>query len=61
MFLSLFFWLLVNFIAVLHGFQSTGMVFVMTIVSFITIIFVLSIVLTILGVTFEPSSLSNDL
>lgn len=59
--IGLFFWVLVNFIAVLHGFQSVGMVFVMTIVSFVSIIFALSIVLTILGFTFEPSGLPNEL
>lgn len=47
--LGLFFWLLVNFIAALHGFASLGAVFGMTVVSFITIVFVLSLVLSILG------------
>jgi len=47
---GLFLWLLVNFIAVLHGFTSLGMVFVMTILSGIGVIFVLSFVLAILGV-----------
>jgi hypothetical protein len=50
---GLFFWLLVNFIATLHGFTSLGMVFVMTILSGFTILFVLSLILTLLGVTFE--------
>lgn len=59
--IGLFFWLLVNFIAVLHGFQSVGMVFVMTIVSFIGIIFAFSIVLTILGLTLDTGGLSNEL
>jgi len=47
--IGLFFWLLVNFIAVLHGFTSLGMVFVMTIVSGVGVVFVLSLVLTMLG------------
>lgn len=55
--IGLFFWVLVNFIAVLHGFQSVGMVFVMTLVSFIGILFALSIVLTILGVTLDTGGL----
>lgn len=59
--IGLFFWVLVNFIAVLHGFQSVGMVFVMTIVSFVSIIFALSIVLTILGVTLDTGSLPNEI
>jgi hypothetical protein len=51
--IGLFFWLLVHFITVLHGFESTGMVLVMTIVSFVSIVFALSIVLTILGLSPE--------
>jgi hypothetical protein len=54
--IGLFFWLLVNFIAELHGFTSVGMVFVMTLVSFVTILFVVSLVLGILGVTFDTGS-----
>lgn len=50
---GLFFWLLINFIATLHGFTSLGMVLVMTILSGFTILFVLSLILTLLGVTFE--------
>ncbi|MEJ6394924.1 YIP1 family protein [Gymnodinialimonas sp. 2305UL16-5] len=54
--LGLFLWLFLNFIAVLHGFQSLGAVFVMTLVSFIAIIFVISLVLSLLGiVTVEPT------
>ncbi|GAB5445983.1 YIP1 family protein [Gymnodinialimonas sp.] len=55
--IGLFLWVLVNFITVLHGFQSVGMVFVMTIVSFIGILFALSIVLTILGVTLDTGAM----
>lgn len=51
--IGLFFWLLVNFIAVLHEFESVGMVFFMTLVSFVSIVFTLSIILTILGLTPE--------
>jgi hypothetical protein len=55
--LGLFFWLLVNFIAELHGFTSVGQVFVMTLVSFVGLIFVLSLVLAILGITFETGGM----
>jgi hypothetical protein len=51
--IGLFFWLLVNFIASVHGFTSLGMVFVMTVLSGFTILFLLSLILTLLGVTFE--------
>lgn len=50
--LGLFFWLLVNFIATLHGFTSLGMIFVMTILSIFGIIFGLSLILTLLGIGF---------
>lgn len=49
--LVLFFWLLTNFIAVLHGFASLAQVFVMILVSGFAIAFVFSLVLTFLGVT----------
>jgi hypothetical protein len=57
--LGLFLWLLVNFIAALHGFTSLGMVFVMTILSAFALLFCLSLVLTLLGVTFggDPNGL----
>lgn len=48
--IGLFFWLLVNFITVLHGFTSLGMVFVMTLLSFVSILFALSLVLALLGI-----------
>ncbi|WP_224814945.1 Yip1 family protein [Hasllibacter sp. MH4015] len=57
--IGLFFWLLVNFIATLHGFSSVGMVFVMTLVSFIGILFTLSLVLTILGVALPGTAPSG--
>lgn len=50
--MGLFFWLLVNFIATLHGFTSLGLVFVATVLSAFGIIFVLSLVLTLLGIGF---------
>jgi hypothetical protein len=50
--MGLFLWLLVNFIAALHGFTSLGLVFVMTILSAFALLFCLSLVLTLLGITF---------
>lgn len=47
----LFLWLLTNFVAVLHGFASLGMVFVMILMSSLGIMFVLSLLLTGLGFT----------
>ncbi|MBF9042040.1 hypothetical protein HKCCE4037_01770 [Rhodobacterales bacterium HKCCE4037] len=52
----LFFWLLSHFITVLHGFSSVGQVFLMTLLSFIGIIFTLSLVLTILGFGFQTGT-----
>ncbi|MEL6643600.1 MAG: Yip1 family protein [Pseudomonadota bacterium] len=49
--LVLFFWLLTNFVAVLHGFNSLAQVFVMILVSGFAIAFLFSLVLTVLGVT----------
>lgn len=54
--IGLFFWLLVNFITELHGFISLGMVSVMTMVSLVVILFVVSLVLGILGLTFEAGN-----
>ncbi|MAQ82457.1 MAG: hypothetical protein CMH12_04415 [Maritimibacter sp.] len=45
----LFFWLLSNFVAEMHGFRSLGLVFAMIIVSLLSIIFALSLILTLLG------------
>jgi len=50
--MGLFFWLLVNFIATLHGFQSLGLIFVATILTALGFIFVMSLVLTVIGVSF---------
>jgi hypothetical protein len=49
--LALFLWLLTNFIAVLHGFSSLLLVFVMILVSAFGIAFGLSLILTLIGVT----------
>lgn len=47
----LFFWLLTNFVAELHGFASLGKVFLMVIVSMLGAAFALSVLLSIIGVT----------
>jgi hypothetical protein len=47
--IALYIWLLVNFIAVLHGFTSLGMVFVATLLSAFALLFAFSLVLSILG------------
>ncbi|MGP1355829.1 Yip1 family protein [Roseicyclus sp.] len=47
---ALFFWLLVNFIAVLHGFTSLGLVFVVTLLGAFGMLVFLSLVLASLGV-----------
>jgi len=49
--LVLFMWLLTNFIAVIHGFRSLGQVFVMILLSMFVMAFILSILLTLFGVT----------
>ncbi|MBO6921349.1 MULTISPECIES: Yip1 family protein [Paracoccaceae] len=48
--IALFFWLLVNFIAALHGFRSLGQVLVMVILTLIGFALLASIILAILGV-----------
>lgn len=47
----LFFWLLTNFVAELHGFASLGKVFLMVIVSMLGVAFGLSVLLSIIGIT----------
>lgn len=47
--IALFFWLLTNFIAVLHGFQSLGMVFITTLFAAFGLLVLLSLVLSMLG------------
>ena len=51
--LMLFLWLFTNFVAVLHGFRSLGLVFAMIMVSTFTLAFVLSLVLALFGFNFE--------
>jgi len=46
-----FFWLLTQFVMVVHQFESAAMVFVMIVVSLLAIVFALSLVLTLLGLT----------
>ncbi|GAA5069131.1 YIP1 family protein [Maritalea mobilis] len=53
--IALFFWLLVNFVSVLHGFTSLGLVFAMTVVSGFAILFALSLILTMLGLATVPT------
>jgi hypothetical protein len=48
--IGLFFYLLSQFVLVLHGFQSAALVFVMILVSLLGLTFVLSVVLTLLGI-----------
>jgi Yip1 domain len=54
--LALFFWLLTNFIAELHGFASRGAVFVGIVVTGFAVAFVLILVLTLIV---GPEALSN--
>ncbi|MCR9088687.1 MAG: YIP1 family protein [Rhodobacteraceae bacterium] len=49
--LVLFLWLLTNFVAVLHGFQSLGLVFVMIVASGLGMVFLISLALSLLGIT----------
>jgi hypothetical protein len=50
--LVVFFWLLTQFVMVLHGFGSAGMVFVMIVISLLAVTFALSVLLSILGIAF---------
>jgi len=52
--IALYVWLLVNFIAVLHGFTSLGMVFVATLLSAFALLFAFSLVLSLLGLGVAP-------
>jgi len=47
----LFLWLFTNFVAVLHGFPSLGLVFVMILLSAFGLTFLISLLLTMLGLT----------
>lgn len=51
----LFLWLLVNFIAVIHGFSSLGLVLVGVIISAFGILFAMSLILAMLGLSFPGS------
>lgn len=53
----LFFWLLTNFIAELHGFQSLGRVFVMIILAMFGFAFGLSLILTLIGISAMPGAI----
>ena len=46
----LFLWLLVNFVAEMHGFRSLGLVFIGVLLTFFGFVFVMSLVLMMLGV-----------
>ena len=48
----LFLWLLVNFVAEMHGFRSLGLVFLGVIITFVGAVFVLSLLMMSLGVGF---------
>ena len=52
--LLIFFYLLTMFVAELHGFENTGMVFAMIIVSLVGLAALVAVVLAIFGVTFLP-------
>lgn len=52
--IALYLWLLVNFIAVLHGFQSLFSVFIGTLFSAFGLLFVFSLILAILGIAVPP-------
>ncbi len=47
--LVLFLWLMTNFVAVLHGFRSLGLVFVMILMSAFALTFAISLLLTLFG------------
>lgn len=46
----LFLWLLVNFVAEMHGFRSLGLVFLGVVVTFVVAVFSMSLLLLMLGV-----------
>lgn len=48
--LGLFFWLITNFTAALHGFTQLGKVFLMVLVSLVGIAFGLSLILSLIGI-----------
>jgi len=56
--LAVFFWLLTNFVAELHGFQSLPQVFLMIIVSLVGMVFGISLILSIIGVTIPGTAMN---
>ena len=48
----LFLWLLVNFVAEMHGFRSLGLVLLGVVVTFVAAVFAMSVLLMALGVGF---------
>lgn len=53
--IALFMWLLVNFVAVIHGFTSLGLVFAGVLISAFGILFAMSLVLAMLGLSIPGS------
>lgn len=53
--IGLFLWLLVNFVAVIHGFTSLGLVFAGVLISAFGILFAMSLLLAMLGLSFPGS------
>lgn len=51
--LVIFLWLLVNFVAEMHGFRSLGLVFLGVIITFVVAVFLMSLLLVSLGVGFN--------
>jgi len=49
--IAIFMWLLVNFVAVIHGFASLGLVFAGVLISAFGILFAMSLVLAMLGLS----------
>lgn len=49
--MALFFWLLTNFILVLHGFRSLAKVFVMILITLFALAFLLAVVLVMAGIS----------
>ena len=55
--LAWFFWVLTHFVMVLHGFESRGKVLLGIVVTFVALVFGLSLLLTILGVVVVPEGM----
>jgi len=51
--LVIFLWLLVNFVAEMHGFRSLGLVFLGVVITFVAAVFLMSLLLVSLGVGFN--------